>query len=814
MKNFFSDKGILILLFTFLIVTSARINDLSIYSDSTRYVIWGTSVAHGKGFVDDTQPLPEYYVVNAPLLSVVLAPVMSLFPFSLYAAKVLVILISCCMIFLFYRFLLLHFDKRLSLLLTTLFSFLPLTLTISTEVLSESLFLAIVFIIFSILHRYFSGSITIKEKITVLVLLTLLPLVREIGLALTLAVILILFYESKYKELLLLFLSTSVTLGLWYFRNTSLNIPSDSQSPNIQFIFQHFVTPQGTPILIELWQRILINSKEYFQQLAGLILFSFPTNVILSPTPLHKFFTHVITNHGSVLFIITTPLLIAGIIEEWKTNDGKMRILFLLFYIFIVLLYPLLDPRFIYPLIPLLLFLYTKALQRIYTFLKVTPPIRIAITSLLVLIPALSFTITYDIVKSNVYYLLHKEKLQPSESSYESILYYTTPWEQIGEWLKNNVPAGSTLITPLKEVSIFAPHIKHQEVNRGVPTPMFEESIRSSQATYILNPFVTDNITDYEIQTTESNRFSYELLTRISRVGIYKIHYNYRTLNPPAASSTPYTNLDSLYKAIRSAIHNENYDNAITGIKQIVKQYPRTADIMYQYAIVLSLMGKDTAARTQLQNLYKLPMSAQYIPLTSAFISIMDLNLQSQKENSPNQLTDVLFETSRFYWSMGYPTQAKRIIQKAIEADTTNFIALLWALHYSIEDNKPRLQYLKTLQSLDSSNILVQSFQRILRLRDSIAISKTNQQRSQYYATLASIYNEIGLPAEAIDYAERSIAYDSTNVHRWYLLGSIHEQQNSPIAALKSYKTSTSIDSTAIEPKLAYYRLRKALQNE
>ena len=77
----------------FFVMGIARINDLTLYTpDSIRYLIWGNSLAHGHGFVDDTQPDPDRYVVHAPLVSVLLVPVEALFPRSVEAAKVLIVL--------------------------------------------------------------------------------------------------------------------------------------------------------------------------------------------------------------------------------------------------------------------------------------------------------------------------------------------------------------------------------------------------------------------------------------------------------------------------------------------------------------------------------------------------------------------------------------------------------------------------------------------------------------------------------------------------------------------------------------------------
>src|SRR5260221_712085 len=58
-----------------------RLNDLSAYPpDSCRYLIWGNSLAHGAGFVDATQPVPDRFVVHAPLYALLIVPAELFFP--------------------------------------------------------------------------------------------------------------------------------------------------------------------------------------------------------------------------------------------------------------------------------------------------------------------------------------------------------------------------------------------------------------------------------------------------------------------------------------------------------------------------------------------------------------------------------------------------------------------------------------------------------------------------------------------------------------------------------------------------------------
>ena len=155
MKKHFPAFALAFIAVLFFLLGILRLNDLSLYTDSTRYLAWGNSIAHGNGFVDDTQPVPEYYVVNAPLYSAVLAPVLAIFPMSLAAAKVWTLLWGVLSIILFYFLMRRMTSVPTALLAAVFFAFNPLTLTLCTEVLSEAPFLCCTLFSFTSAGKYF-----------------------------------------------------------------------------------------------------------------------------------------------------------------------------------------------------------------------------------------------------------------------------------------------------------------------------------------------------------------------------------------------------------------------------------------------------------------------------------------------------------------------------------------------------------------------------------------------------------------------------------------------------------------------------------
>src|ERR1043166_1558401 len=141
--------GLIFICAVFLSVGILRINDLTLYTpDSIRYLVWGNSIAHGGGFVDDTQPDPDRYVVHAPLVSLILAPVEAILPLSVQASKVWILLFGVLSLIMLYRWFELLWGKTTALIGSIVVAFNPLTLIYSTEILSEIPFVACICSIF------------------------------------------------------------------------------------------------------------------------------------------------------------------------------------------------------------------------------------------------------------------------------------------------------------------------------------------------------------------------------------------------------------------------------------------------------------------------------------------------------------------------------------------------------------------------------------------------------------------------------------------------------------------------------------------
>lgn len=799
--------GITLIIILFATLGVLRLNDLCLYNESVYNVLWGTAFIQGKGFLDETQPLPAPTAVEAPLYPLILAPMLGIFPYSLTVTKILSLLFGCCALLLMYFLLQQRVQEWVAISITALFAVSPMTLLFATEALPEFLFVCVVLFVFYRATNFFENITSQKTRLLLLILVSLSPLLHIGGYALVCSAFLILFYENRKYDAVTVLLTTIVFVGVLYVRNLSL--PQASVPIGLSF-FEHRFTSGDTPLVVELWKRALHNGSAYLLHGAGLLLVAPPMHLLLDPSMLTQTLASFFHKNSHYLLLIFAPILIIGLIEDWKSTIGKLRILFAITYSSIVLFAPSYDIRYIFPLFPFLLFFMAVGFYQLHNTLQKKQIVLSLVIVLLLLVLVPNALATAELVRSNILYTSNPDTLQIRKTSYESFTYYSTPWKRVGEWFTTNVPEGAIVVTPSKELALFASHVKILLLQRTVPVPQFESAIRKHQADYIVTPFVIEGVPEYCIQMTEGVRCSYELVAMKSHVGIYKIHYkNLSTTTYPALPQKGVT--DTLYRSLRAAIHHEQYDSALTILQRLKKHYPHAADLQFQKLLIDVFSLRDSAANTDLHVLSTLPHASPYLILATSFLETLKSFKNSKEMKNPVAASDELFRISQFYWNTGYPIQAERMLQEALRVDSANFIGLLWALHYSIENGAPKLAYLKTLTALEPTNILVQAFHRIIRVRDSLARAQSPIERSRIDSTLADIYQTIGLPDEALDYAERSVAQDPLNSVRWYFLGLLYEKQGAPIAAYKLYKKVLEIDSTYTQAQLSLYRIKKGI---
>ncbi len=770
----------------FLVAGILRLNDLSLYSpDSIRYVIWGTSIAAGKGFVDDTQPDPVRYVVHAPLYSVLLAPVHFFFPDSLYAAKVYTLLWGVVVLFLLYCWLSPKFGVTGAIVGTLLLLCNPLQLVYSTEALSEAPFIALFCLILLSVEKIPDGKANNKYVLLLLMCTACIGLLREAGVVVTVSVLICLLMYKQYKRFVMTLLLSAVMLGAWYIRNQILvgMAPEEGQG-NVSLVFRHFVTPPDASLVNELAQRMWLSFTSYAHQIGGMLLYplhgSGQVNLALEPVD----FSITVR---SIIILIVTPVALFGMYTDIKNSRmGLFRLLLFGGYFGAILTYPIHDVRFLFPLLPLLIFFVLNGISEIGKRSSRVSFVANAKYALPLTIVCMMPNILADvnIVQTNSAYV------SSPVGFYDRIIklpqyptIYSYPWSIMGQWVRDSVPSDAVIASPSKQLAILIGERKMLELNPGLAEPAFEKALRDNAVQYLLTETRWENIKYYEFLMSESRRFSFDSAYSVGNLHLVKVNSLLNgssglALHPREFAVKDTSGAAGLLRYGRNKMLEGNYREAAELFNRGAQVVPGQPEFIYHAVLAYTFLQDSMAAKKSYERLLVFPQASSYMYLARVHMEAMDVAL-SAKNTPPTQERAIkMNDLARLYWDLGYARFAKAFADSSLQFDSTYFWGLLWGFHFNFQlgDTQNARVYYDKVAKIDEKNQVVVSFKKLMAMNDSLQWSDKSR-RSRLHLSAARIYRLIELFEESIDEAERAREADPNNEEVLQFLGEAFEQK-------------------------------------
>lgn len=167
-------------------------------------------------------------------------------------------------------------------------AFNALFLVTSTEILSEAPFLCFSIAILWMMERFLEQEIAENPPVLLVALIAVLPLLREVGLALALSTLFVLFREKRGKAFLTIAIPAALLFLGWTVRNLAVGSHEPGEASNLQFVFGRFVTGPDDSILAELDTRFWTNLKGYAWTIGSSLFHPSPQDLIVSPSSVHS----------------------------------------------------------------------------------------------------------------------------------------------------------------------------------------------------------------------------------------------------------------------------------------------------------------------------------------------------------------------------------------------------------------------------------------------------------------------------------------------------------------------------------------------
>lgn len=786
-KNNRSRNLMVVILMLFSAMAVARLNQLYFFApDSADYVLMAKGLVNNLEYRQIDFPGAPYFTIRPPGLSVLLIPAAILSPYNAIFAKVTVLLTSIIMLVLMYTLMRrlehdetepnLNRNKFIAwpiLLIILLTATNPHIVLYSTIIMSEIPFMAFTL---AIIYLISLDEVQIKKRNLILltVLLMFLPLVRTIGIALILAIGIWAITKRKRWPYLISVFFSSATILLWMLRNKALksdiytastitDIKSSgvvgtllsmcNRSLNYFEIICHNLIPD-TPGMIPRYERYLLDGNHTL------------------PGP------QLIYYSVSILII---AISIYGMLKCWK-RGGAVSLLYLSISLGILSLWPWVQPRYILPLIPIILAFVPMGCISLGKRIAFTKHPSTFLLTGLIIVAGISLVISQVKTDFSMIYANQQFKTQ-GKAFYQTHFpsgHYSN-FVEAGHWIKNNTPKDARLLTSRPEVATTANRFQKQISFGHISPEKLHQLIQSFKAKYVVchDQFTQDSFPRHLLD----NDLTYRLTPVYQQSGVIvlKIQPNYEgtirheywqeneSLNLATKKYEKFPQrISSQVAYMKQLLAAEKYKDAIDFIHTL----PEVSDVR-----LVNFLGWAYVGNRQYKKALEEFSRATRMPGQSAISqSIRRGGRLSQKhltdKTTPDQKTSsasprIQLRMANEYWKLANFQKTRALVLKVLRSEKANpkeveQAHVLLARLYLIEGNKKQTaEELNRIPSVKNNDAL--TLAKMLKLEDSLNsilidnqvnpkkdIQKLDTKQRATILELILIYDSLGVPGKSL----------------------------------------------------------------
>lgn len=754
------------------------LNTTMYYSpDSANYLGWAKSIASFHGYELTYGPEVSRYVANAPLYPVLIAPIARFFPLDVIAAKLVTLAFGVVLLFLFYKHTSARTGAGAALFGLLLLATNPQLVLFSTQVLSDVPFGVCMMLVLIVVERL------VKEDNaptwlfwSLIVLLTAGVLLREIGFALLLAVVAFFALRKDYIRAGLILVTPILIYFLWYIRNEVFvaNVELNDLR-NTWLFFSHVLTGSTGTLFDEFVARIQSNLAFYAMPLGGLLFISQHVGWIFPVVNFNDPSLATVQSLADALALpimaLTLLLIVYGLKRLWNTEPtGRLIGLCLVFYAGIILLYPISDYRFLFPLLLLMAYLTTISMHRILNWIsgkkgKRALFIGLATCMVLLLLPNIvwmrNFVTTaaaYKHAPGNLYAEIKNQTRYPIE--------YTKFFPQVDEWIVRHSAPSTVIVGRYEEAAVWLDGRKLLTLDPLISPEDFEVTLRDYRSSFIIAYMVGHQLHDFEFQMAVSRRFRFEPAFRAGDVEVLRVHprSGSEEFSSPAKIDTGDEMRQKLLAGIR-ALERGDYAEAAASFQRLRVVDGFEATGAFYSAVVAELSGDLVEARKLFREFSLLPQAGTLLLQAQAHQEIITSLEGAMKATSKMDRASFYHSASLSYWLLGFRRQAEQVMQKCIAADSTYFIGPVFAALYALQngDIKSAEGFVEHARKIRPEEPLVASLQTIMTAASSLQRSSDPHEKASLLMAIGKEFMSLGLNDFAIEDLVQATELDPTN---------------------------------------------------
>lgn len=431
----------------FVVMGALRLNDCDLFNpDSPRYLIYSRAIVDLGEYRATDLPGSPLYSWRPPGLSILLAPVMALFPYDVMAAKVVILTSGALLLWTVFELTRIHSQFWPAFLITAVVATSPSFLVLSTEVLTETPYTLGVCVVLLILGR---STVPIPSTtstgfdrsrfllmIAACLVLAFVPWLRTAGVSLVAAVGLWSILSTVRWHWLSGVVAAAMGLGLLAWRNKQAAGENYVGSLLTRIRGQGFgaTTASGFDTI---WH--------YLCTIPGLLLPGMTTDrAWYSPVLLESSAT-VYVSYVMAACIASAVILLALIgMCQRRAHGGSLALLYVSIYCACLVVWPWRHERFVWPLMPVVLCYLPAGFDCVSPMF---PHVRAVLPSLgcvvLLLFCGWQAYGCQQIVAANRLFA------RDPDSFYKTQVpgFYFSDWRQAGQWLNAHTSPSSRVLT-------------------------------------------------------------------------------------------------------------------------------------------------------------------------------------------------------------------------------------------------------------------------------------------------------------------------------------------------------------------------------
>lgn len=771
-KNRYSRYALFAILLCFAGMAAARLNQLYFFTpDSADYVLMSRGLIDHLAYQQIDSPGSPAFTLRPPGMSILLIPAALISPYQAILAKATVILFASLLLVLLYAYLCILDDAAISSTLeerpTTrwpafcillLLATNPYFLLFSTLIMSEVPFMALSLGILYLLARE-SAQYQQRNLVLLTSLFLFLPLLRTIGIALTLALGIWAVTSRKRWRYLIPVGGSLMTLGLWMLRNSTLK--ADHYSA---LVLEDMQSMGVAGTLLSMFNRSLTHFQSLCETLIPNMPGAIPTYERFLPEGLAFLPGPQFVYYLAGLLVLT--ISVYGMLEQ-RDRGGIVSLLYLVITFGILSVWPWMHPRFVLPLLPVILAFLPAGLRSLIKRLADTSSTSRKAMVSLALVPALLMLLIQTrtdvrLVTTNLDLIRNGEEFY--QAKYPSS--HFSNFVSAGRWIRKETSEDTRVLTRRNDVATTG-HRFQQLV--------YFEKTRPDRLHELIQTFGAQYLVSYDKNTIDAfpwhllnDDLTYRLTPVYDREGviILKIEPNYegtirnqywKENEGPTLAQTIYEKFPHRLSAqiayLRQLLEVEQYETAIHFAEQLgdVQEVQLTNYLgwaytgNHQFAEALqeftraSRMPGQVAIRKSIQ---------RGIKLCQQQLAQGNATQQSQLAETPQRNLEI----AQAFWKLMLYRKAELYAQKVITAEKADHEVIdqahiiLARFNLINGQTKQAVEELEQIQNRENADL--QGLTERLRLEKSLVSLRPDQMEA--VLKLASIYEAEGIPGKAL----------------------------------------------------------------